>query len=85
MGGLLPTTLPPICDTFPAQLLSQNSKPAKSKVMMPRSYMVLSFSSSGKSQKETVISKVFIDVESTTTRQIPFINAPFVRKIMPEL
>lgn len=47
--------------------------------------MVLSFSSSGKSQKETVISKVFIDVESTTTRQIPFINALFVRKLMPEL
>jgi hypothetical protein len=37
-----------------------------------------------KSQKETVISNVFMDVKSTTTRQIPFINALFVRKVLPE-
>lgn len=60
---------------FLPQLLLHNSRPEKSKIMMPRAYTILSFSSSGKSQKETVISKVFIDVKSTTTRQIPFINA----------
>lgn len=38
-----------------------------------------------KLQKETVISKVFIDVKSTPTRQTPFINALFVRRMMPEL
>ena len=31
------------------------------------------------------MNKVFIDVKFTTTRQIPFINALFVRKMMPEL
>ena len=36
-------------------------------------------------QKEAVISKVFIDVKPTTTGQIPFINALFVRKMMPKL
>ena len=36
-------------------------------------------------QKEAVISKVFIDVKPTTTRQITFINALFVRKMMPKL
>lgn len=51
---------------------------------MPRACTISAASSYGKSQKETVISKVFIDVKSTTTRQIPFINALFVRKVMPE-
>lgn len=37
------------------------------------------------SQKEAVISKVFIDVKPTTTRQVPLINALFVRKMMPKL
>ena len=37
------------------------------------------------SQKEAVTSKVFIDVKPTTTRQIPLINALFVRKMMPKL
>lgn len=86
VGGLLPNPPHhPSMILFLPQLLFHNSKPEKSKILMPRAYTISSFSNSGKSQKETVISKVFIDVKSTTTRQIPFINALFVREMMPEL
>lgn len=78
-------SLPTSSTLFYASSLSLNEQGSKTRECDTQSLYKLSFIKPWKkSQKETVISKVFMDVKSPTARQIPFVNVFFVRKVVPE-